>query len=101
MLENKCKNIPVIIREHMDLFAAFEEVYLFGSTLDPDVIQNDVDLLVIYKEFRDEINRDVNEILYKLQETCEMPIDLTALSITEQKNTDFLKKLGSHYLKIK
>lgn len=89
------------MREHIYLFESFEDVYVFGSILDPDVFSNDIDLLVIYQEFTRDINSDVTRIQSELQEMCGKPIDLTALSVTELKDTAFLKKIEPCYLKIK
>lgn len=101
MLKNESENIPILIREHIYLFESFENVYLFGSILDPEVFHNDIDLLVIYNEFTIETNTNLIRIQHKLQEMCGKPIDLTALSVAEQRNTAFLKKIEPHYLKIK
>ena len=36
-----------------------------------------------------------------LQKETGLPIDLTMLSVEEEKDTEFLKKIAPHYLKIK
>lgn len=101
MSENEPMNISIIIDNNIHLFQSFEAVYWFGSSLDSNALHNDIDLLLIYNEFRDEINNDVIRIRHELQDICGVPIDLTVLSVAEQENTGFLKKIDSHYVKIK
>lgn len=101
MLKNECETVLIMIREHIYLFEPFEDVYLFGSILDPDVFHNDIDLLVIYQEFTQDIYTSVIRIQCELQEVCRKSIDLTALSVAEEKDTAFLKKIEQNFLKIK
>lgn len=44
-LEN---NILELIKKHISFFEPFKCVYLFGSATNPDLVHNDIDLLVIY-----------------------------------------------------
>lgn len=43
-LEN---NILELIKKHISFFEPFKCVYLFGSATNPDLVHNDIDLLVI------------------------------------------------------
>ena len=95
------KEIPEIIADHAALFAPFEHVYLFGSVLFPPVIPNDVDLLLIYTHYTPEISSAVKDLSCKLEQILDLPIDLTVLSIDEERDTEFLKKIKLPVIKIK
>lgn len=47
-LEN---NILELIKKHISFFEPFKCVYLFGSATNPDLVHNDIDLLVILRKF--------------------------------------------------
>ena len=95
------KDIPELIREHMALFDPFEYVYLFGSVLDPSATFNDIDILAIYKEYSSKISDDLRVIVDELEKACGWAVDLTALSIEEEKETAFLERIKHRYLKLK
>lgn len=95
------KDIPELIRDHLSLFDSFVHVYLFGSVLEPDITHNDIDILIIYAEYSNKIGNDLRLISSELGRASEMRIDLTALSIEEERDTAFLDKIKPHYLKIK
>ena len=65
------------------------------------VSYNDIDILDIYTEYTGKINNDLKLISDELGKASEVLIDLTALSIDEEKNTAFLEKINSHCLKLK
>lgn len=98
---NSNKNIPELIRQHITLFNSFEHVYLFGSALDPGIIPNDIDILVIYTDYSNKIGDDLRLISDKLGLASGVRIDLTALSVEEEIDTAFLEKIKPHYLKLK
>lgn len=95
------KGIPKIIADHAALFDPFEHVYLFGSVLFPSVIPNDVDLLLIYTHYTPEISRAVKELSFTLEQVLDLPIDPTVLSVNEERDTEFLKKVKLPVIKIK
>lgn len=95
------KDIPELIKKHIALFHSFDHVYLFGSTLDSSMLHNDIDILIIYKEYSKEINNDLKLISDELGKASGMFIDLTALSIEEEIDTAFLEKIKPHYLQLK
>lgn len=95
------KMIVAQIREHIELFDSFEQVYLFGSALNFSTTYNDIDILIIYKEYSSEIGKQLKAIAEELGKACGAFIDLTALSVEEEKDIAFLKKLKSHYLQMK
>ena len=100
-LTNLDKDIPKLVSEHIDLFDSFENVYLFGSILKPEMVHNDVDILAIYLNYSNRINNDILMILDELEKASGLPVDLTVLSVEEEKDTTFLEKIKPYYLKIK
>lgn len=98
---NLGKDISKLVREYMDLFDSFEHVYLFGSVLKSEKIYNDIDILVIYIKYSNRINNDILTISDELEKASGLPVDLTVLSVEEEKDTAFLEKIKPHYLKIK
>ena len=94
-------NILKLIQEQISLFDPFESVYLFGSAINPNRIHHDIDILVIYTIYSQEIENSLQKVSDKLGEIIDLPIDLTALSVQEEQDTAFLKKIEPHYLKIK
>lgn len=85
----------------MNLFDSFNNVFLFGSILHPDKNHHDIDILLIYSVYSEQLLKDVNCIYNTLNKASILPIDLTVLSIDEEKELDFLKKQNFNYLKIK
>ena len=99
-LTNLDRDIPKLVSEHIDLFDSFENVYLFGLILKPEMVHNDVDILAIYLNYSNRINNDILMILDELEKASGLPVDLTVLSV-EEKDTTFLEKIKPYYLKIK
>ena len=100
-LTNLDRDIPKLVSEHIDLFDSFENVYLFGSILKPEMVHNDFDILAIYLNYSNRINNDILMILDELEKASGLPVDLTVLSVEEEKDTTFLEKIKPYYLKIK
>ena len=40
---------------HIELFKSFKSVYLFGSILNENRSPNDIDLLLVYKDFSNQL----------------------------------------------
>lgn len=95
------ESIIKVLKESIALFKSFEHVYLFGSVLDFDEIHNDIDILLIYKEYSNIITSDLQQISAVLEKATGMLIDITSLSVEEEKDTAFLEKIKLRYLKIK
>lgn len=95
------KNIPELIKEYIALFDSFDHVYLFGSALNLSDSYNDIDILTIYTGYSIEIGNGLRLISEELGKASGMLIDLTALSIEEERETAFLEKIKPHYLKLK
>lgn len=92
------KTINTILK-NKESFVLFTQVYIFGSSLNK-LFPNDIDLLLIYKDFNDKILFEKNKISDFLENILKIPIDITMLSESELKETKFLKNTY-RYKKIK
>ena len=100
-LEESKNNILNNIKKNISLFNSFENVYLFGSILCKNKVSNDIDILLIYSKYSSNLISDLNYINTVLNNICNLPIHLTTLSVDEENETNFLKKLRSNYIKLK
>lgn len=100
MFKKSSKSIIIQLEESVDLFKYFEHVYLFGSVLELNNRYNDVDILLIYRKYSTEIERELKKINNKLEKECESAIDLTVLDCEEEKEVQFLKRLKTKYLNL-
>ena len=94
-------DIVELLRKNIALFEGLDEVYLFGSVLDAQNEPNDVDLLLIYTHNLDRVIEKIGAITSVLEKLTGIPVDLTVLSAEEEKDTQFLKRIYSHCLKLK
>ena len=94
-------NIVTLIRENIALFNLFDGVYLFGSVLDSTKTHNDVDILLIYSKYSDAIIEESRRILQSLECLIGIPVDLTVLSVEEEKDTHFMNRISPRYLRLK
>lgn len=101
MIFNTKDDVIRKVISHIELFESFENLYLFGSILDEVRLPNDIDLLLIYKKFSNEILRKIDEIISFFDFSYGLSFDLTVLSEYEEYETDFIIKLKSNYIKIK
>ena len=83
------------------MFEQFDRVYLFGSVLDDHKAPNDVDILLIYKQYTTKIIEEISRVLSSLENLLGIAIDLTVLSVEEEKDTQFLNRIKPHVLKLK
>ena len=90
-----------LIKEHVALFDLFKYVYLFGSVIDPNIAHNDIDILIIYAKYSDEIENTLQVVLDELEQASGLLVDLTALSIEEERDIAFLERIKPHYIRIK
>lgn len=90
-----------IVDQHKLLFHSFSNVYLFGSILSLHKIPNDIDILLVYDELTNEVFNNSEVIHLILCESIGMQVDMTILSQKEFRETNFLRKLNSKYLRIK
>jgi len=101
MNSNISDNISSLIDQYGELFNSFDNIYLFGSVLNIEEAPNDIDILLIYSKYSDIIINHLNIINSAFKNLSELPIDLTVLSVEEEKDTNFLKRLNSKYLRLK
>jgi predicted nucleotidyltransferase len=98
-------NIENIISRHLDVFHFFNEVYLFGSSLDVSKYSNDIDLLLIYKKYSKQIETERKIISSYLEKLFKTNLDITILSELELEleleQTKFLERLNSPHKRIK
>ena len=90
-----------LIIRNMDLFNSFDSIYLFGSVLYSEKTPNDIDILLIYSVYSEQLIDNANILHYTLNSKSELPVDLTILSVTEDCEMKFLEKSNSIFLKIK
>lgn len=90
-----------LIRQNINLFELFNNVFLFGSVLYSGKNHHDIDILLIYSVYSEQLLKNVNCIYNTLNNTSKLPVDLTVLSVVEEKELQFLKKQNLNYLKIK
>ena len=90
-----------VIETKDNMFAVFDNIYLFGSILRRESVPNDIDILCIYSCYPDKLVEAVNAIRAILEMELRHPIDLTVLSVNEEKDVGFLKRLNFLYLKLK
>lgn len=93
--------IVELIQNNIALFEQFDRVYLFGSVLDDHKEPNDVDILLIYNQYTTKITEEISRVLSSLENLLGMAIDLTVLSVEEEKDTQFLNRIKPHVLKLK
>ena len=87
------------IQRRFSLLGIFKHIYLFGSVLDVNKYPNDIDILLIYNVYTDDVRQKANHIKKLLEDEFEIPVDLTLLSVNEEKEVDFLSRI--HWLCIK
>lgn len=86
---------------HIELFESFENVYLFGSIINEKRTPNDIDLLLIYKDFSSRLLIDLDKISTIFEQLYGLSFDLTVLSEYEEEEASFINRLNSNYLKLK
>lgn len=89
------------IKKHITPFDSFKHIYLFGSALEQNTTNNDIDILVIYTEYSNELGNDLILFSNELEKEIGMMIDITSLSTEEEKETKFLDRIKSRCLKLK
>ncbi|WP_407391741.1 nucleotidyltransferase domain-containing protein [Carnobacterium jeotgali] len=98
---NKKNSIIQKIKYHKELFEPFENVYLFGSIINEKRTPNDIDLLLIYKDFSSKLLIDLDNISTIFNQLYGLSFDLTILSENEEKESSFIMRLNSNYLRLK
>ena len=97
------KELIYALDSNLELFSRFDHVYLFGSALSPSEfhVDSDVDLLLLYSEYSDQLISECERISDKLSNETGWIIDLTVLSVEEERQVGFLDRTSPHYKKIK
>ena len=92
------KKIINELKRNIAIFSDFKDVYLFGSAMNKTDYY-DIDLLIIYETFPQESKR--THLADKLSQLLGSPVDITFLSIKEEKELKFLERIEGKYLHIK
>ena len=87
------------IQHRIYSFDVFKHIYLFGSVLDVNRFPNDIDVLLIYDVYTDEVRQATKHIKNILEKEFEIPVDLTLLNVNEEKEVGLLSRI--HWLCIK
>ncbi|MCI8964349.1 MAG: hypothetical protein HFG37_11660 [Eubacterium sp.] len=94
-------NIIEQVRKYITPFDSFKHVFLFGSALELNTINNDIDILIIYTEYSNKFDNDLILFSNELEKEIGMLVDITSLSVKEEKEIQFLDRIKSHCLKLK
>ena len=86
--------IDVLIK-NIQLFELFTQVYLFGSIAQNKEFPNDIDLLLVYDKYSNEIQSEKDYIYSFLKKILNLHVDLTILSQEELLETKLLVKIGN------
>ncbi len=97
----KVSKVQNTILQHLNIFHFFNEVYLFGSSLNNSKYANDIDLLLVYKKYSEQIEHEKKTINSKLENLFRTNIDMTILSEQELEQTKFLERLNYPYKRLK
>lgn len=100
-MDLKNNYIVELIKNNITLFKLFDRVYLFGSVLEDDKEPNDVDILLIYCEYTDKTTKEINRVSNCLEHLLGISVDLTVLSMEEEKDVQFLNRIKPHVLELK
>ena len=66
-----------LIRQNINLFEPFNNVFLFGSVLHSKKNHHDIDILLIYSVYSEQLLEIVNYIYNTLNNASKLPVDLT------------------------
>ena len=89
-LQNK---LVEFIADNNGLFRNFEHIYLFGSIVKGCSCPHDLDFLLTYSMYKDDIISNSNSITCLLEQEFLLPVDLIILKKEELEGTNFLKKI--------
>ncbi|TGM74292.1 nucleotidyltransferase domain-containing protein [Leptospira mtsangambouensis] len=95
------KTIVDQFTEKIVLFKSFEHIFIFGSILKENKKPNDIDVLLLYSEYSNQLLTEFRYIKKEFSYFQEKPFSFIALSIKEEAETGFLKKLNPNPLKVK
>lgn len=89
---NVSSKVDLLI-ENIQLFKLFQRVYLFGSVLKNHIVPNDIDLLLVYVKYSNEIQSEKVYLCSILEKILNLHVDLVVLSEEELLETKILKKI--------
>ena len=92
--------LEVLLDSQEDGFGFFEQVFLFGSSLCVEV-SNDIDILLVYESTSlEEVNLEKSRVEQGLADKfSDSILDITTLSKSELRQTDFLAKVSHRKIK--
>ena len=82
-----------LLFKNIQIFQFFTRVYVFGSVVKNNITPNDVDLLLVYDKYSNEIQSEKDYICSFLEKIFDFHLDLTVLSEKELFQTKFLEKI--------
>ena len=88
-----------LIRCNLAFLSAIKQIYIFGSVLDSNRIPNDIDILLIYDEYTDDVKHASKHIKNVLESEFDILVDLVLLSTQEEKEVKFLSRI--HWIRLK
>ena len=88
-----------VIRRNLASLSVIKHIYVFGSVLDCNSIPNDIDILLIYDEYTDDVKHASKHIKNVLESEFDIPVDLVLLSTQEEKDVNFLSRI--HLMRLK
>ena len=100
-IKSNNNDIINIIIDSIMLFDEFDEVYIFGSILNPNKFSNDVDLLLLYSTFSSNLVEKEIQISEFLEKISGCHLDITVLSFEEEKDINFIDRLNYNYIMVK
>lgn len=92
-------NFVETVKKHSALLLNIESVYVFGSVLDSSKTPNDIDILIIYSEYTNATQMEIENFAKKLESEINLPIDITVLSCAEEREVHFLNRIKSLQVK--
>ncbi len=89
------------IKNIANSYKCFEKAYVFGSILDYRKCPNDIDIVIIYSNYSSELKRNIDNFKKEVRLLMNLPVDVIALSISEENEVNFIKRLKFKYIKLK
>ena len=89
-----------LLKNQDDVFGFFEEVFLFGYSL-RNGVSNDIDILLVYDaDSLEQVNLEKSRVEQGLADKfSDSILDITTLSKSELRQTDFLAKVSHRKIK--
>lgn len=91
----------MLLKPSLSKYNNLNEVYIFGSFLKSTNNPNDIDILIIYDDLNSNLKNDILNMRDDIYSITGLVPDITAMSLIENKETNFLIRLNNNYLKIK